>query len=215
MNKETAIEKRRRIFGITQDQERAEGVNTNVFRPALQESDGKQVYSGDLLSIDIRIGNYRLKANLQEAIYYGREDLTELRDQEIDQALDKSTELRISVGIAYAHVQQAVEEAENEFLMFEQLELRQAQDRLISAKQIALGKVTAKMFDTTKDEKFSEMLADEEIRNMWKSMRSRISELRRDATILKRVDEALSARTIFLSGISKRKFTERTGNFSL
>jgi len=164
-----------------------------------------------LLSISIRIGDFKLETDLREILYFGRTDLSEQDDREIDRNLDACTEYRISVGIAYAYLKQTVEEAESDLTVFEAEQLEAAHRRIFEKKKaLRGGKITQDVVQASKDEKLAEMLSISTIKKKWQNKLRALADLRRDVLILQRVDKALEDRPIMLMGIAKRRFTERT-----
>ena len=165
----------------------------------------------ELLSIRIHVGESKLDLNMREILYYGRSSLTDQDDREIDKSLDASSEYRVSVGVAYAVLGRHLQDIENEFSMFELEHLNKAMQDLTMEKQAMQGgKITQATLSATKDEKLAKMLSDPMTKSIWETMRNQLADLRRDISILSKVDDILKDRTSFLMGISKRRFTERT-----
>jgi len=168
----------------------------------------------NLLSVDIRVHGHRLNFHLHDVLYYGRSDAEDLTDIEIDKSLDAISEYRISIGVAHAHIKAQIEEVEKQILMFEMDNLDRAAERVMEKKKAARqSRVTEETLRATHDEKFAEMLKDSGTRVTWSELKSNLTNLKRDALILKHVDQVLESRTTALIGISKRRFAERTKLF--
>lgn len=164
----------------------------------------------ELLTIDIKIGDLKLKTNLRDVLYYGRDNVAEQEDQEIDKCLDASSEYRVSIGIAYAHLKCMLEELEHKHYIFEVEEMGKAMGRITQKKYDKMGKLTAYMLEAKKEEKIQEIFVIPTVKAHWDNNIKMIRTLKRDIEILRRVDDVLKDRTTLLMGISKRRFQERT-----
>ncbi len=174
--------------------------------------------SKDLMHIDIKIGDFKLRQNMKDVLYFGEGcgSLDTLTDADLSQALFLSSEFRVTVGVAIAHLMWHLESLERAIFRFESKQMIAARDRLIEQrKEWRGGKVTEATLVTSKEEKMSEMLEDEEIAAMWEDSKEEIADCKRDLSILKSLDKSLEERTMVLQGIAKRKFIERADPYSL
>lgn len=192
------------------------GNNEYVSPPSASHMPEKQLGESDLpddlLRINIHVGNFKLQQNLKDILYFGQRDIAAESDIEIDKILNASSEFRISVGVAFAYVQQEFDEQEYKFFMYEMQELDEAYKRVVAQRKAVTGKTTQAVLNVTKDERFAELFRYQHVKDTWTKFKQNINALKRDMVILKRVDTALETRTMFLMAISKRRFIERTGH---
>ena len=200
-------------IGVTPDEIINEKASVRDFRRPFSEK-GLTDVPEYLLNIKITVGDYNLEANLRDILYYGRSDISELDDREIDKALDASSEFRISVGIAYGYLKAQLEHEEYDLAMFEAKYLDEAHEILIAERQKVQGKITQATMQATREEKLAVLIGDPDRKGEWEMLKRRIIGLRRDVTIIQQVGKVLEDRTMLLMSISKRRFIERTGRFT-